>query len=134
MLLMVLSPVQAEDSYHQIVGTWEVTVNLSEPGLPPSFLALETYNLDGGLITSNNLPFLTRVGQGEWQKNGQQYTVKIKFYKFDPAGLPAGSIVVTHTISLDSKTEYSGVGTAVFCELDGTCQSVGFTSNGRRWN
>ena len=116
-----------------IEGTWETTVNLNDPSLPPSFKALETYNRDGGLITSNNMPFLTRVGQGEWEKNGQQYLVKIKFYRFDQNGLPAGSIIVTHTISLESKSEYLGVGTAVFCDLDGvTCQSVGFTSTGRR--
>lgn len=117
----------------QIEGTWETTVNLNDPNLPPSFLALETYNRDGGLITSNNMPFLTRVGQGAWEKNGQQYSVKIKFYRFDPNGLPAGTIDVTHAISLESRDEYAGVGTAQFCEPDGvTCQSVGFTTVGRR--
>jgi hypothetical protein len=117
----------------QLEGTWETTVNLNDPNLPPSFLALETYNHDGGMITSNNMPFLTRVGQGTWEKNGQHYSVKIKFYRFDPNGLPAGTINVTHAISLDSKSEYSGSGTAEFCEPDGeTCQSAGFTSSGRR--
>lgn len=117
----------------QIEGTWEVTVNLNDPNLPPSFAALETYTHAGGLITSNNMPFLTRVGQGGWEKDGQQYLVKIKFFRFDPNGLPAGTIAVTHSISLDNRDEYSGTGTAVFCELDGvTCQSVGFTSTGRR--
>ena len=131
--MVLLSPVQADDFDRQIAGTWETTINLNDPNLPPSFLALETYSRDGGVITSNNMPFLTRVGQGEWEKKGQEYFVKIKFYKFDPNGLPAGSIVVTHTISLDSKSEYSGVGTAVLCEQDGvTCLSVGFTSKGRR--
>lgn len=131
--MVLLSPVQANDFDSQIVGTWEVTVNLSDPNLPPSFLALETYNRDGGFTTSNNMPFLTRVGQGVWEKNGQQYAVKIKFFKFDPNGLPSGTITVTHSIILDSKSEYSGIGSAVFCELDGvTCQSVGFTSNGKR--
>ena len=119
----------------QIEGTWETTVNLNDPNLPPSFLALETYNRDGGLITSNNMPFLTRVGQGSWEKNGKQYSVKIKFYMFDGTGLPTGTIKVTHAISLDGSDAYSGVGTAQFCENDGvTCQSVGFTSEGRRLN
>ena len=118
-----------------IEGTWEVTVNLNDPNLPPSFQALETYNRDGGFVTSNNMPFLTRVGQGAWEKNGQQYSVEIKFFKFDPSGLPSGTITVTHSISLDSKNTYSGNGTAVFCELDGvTCQSVGFSSTGKRLN
>ena len=117
----------------EIDGTWETTVNLNDPNLPPSFLALETYNRDGGLITSNNMPFLTRVGQGSWEKNGKQYSVKIKFYMFDGTGLPAGTINVTHEISLEGSDAYSGVGTAQFCENDGvTCQSVGFTSVGRR--
>ena len=117
----------------QIEGTWEVTINLNDPNLPPSFAALETYTHEGGFVTSNNMPFLTRVGQGAWEKSGQQYLVKIKFFRFDQNGLPAGTIAVTHTINLDSRNEYSGTGTAVFCELDGvTCQSVGFTSIGRR--
>jgi hypothetical protein len=119
----------------KIEGTWDVTVNLSDPNLPPSFSALETYNRDGGFVTSNNMPFLTRVGQGAWEKNGRQYFVKIKFFKFDPSGLPAGTISIIHTITLDSKDQYSGTGTAVFCELDGvTCQSVGFTTVGNRLN
>jgi len=117
----------------EIEGTWETTVNLNDPNLPPSFLALETYNRDGGLITSNNMPFLTRVGQGSWEKNGKQYSVKIKFYMFDGTGLPTGTINVTHAISLESNDAYSGTGTAQFCENDGvSCQSVGFTSVGRR--
>ena len=138
MATILLSGVKAmatNASDPQIEGTWEVTVNLNDPNLPPSFAALETYTRDGGMITSNNMPFLTRVGQGGWEKRDQQYVVKIKFFRFDPNGLPAGTIAVTHTISLDSKNEYSGNGTAVFCELDGvTCQSVGFTSTGRRLN
>jgi hypothetical protein len=119
-----------------IEGTWETTVSLNDPNLPPSFLALETYNRDGGLITSNNMPFLTKVGQGSWEKNGQgQISVRIKFYMFDSNGLPTGTINVTHAISLESKDEYSGVGTAQFCENDGvTCQSAGFTTEGRRLN
>jgi hypothetical protein len=119
----------------EIAGTWETTVNLNDPNLPPSFLALETYNRDGGLITSNNMPFLTRVGQGSWTKNGKQYSVKIKFYMFDGGGLPSGTINVTHEISPEGDDAYAGVGTAQFCENDGvTCQSVGFTSVGRRLN
>ena len=133
---VLLSGVQAmatNETDSQIEGTWEVTVNLNDPNLPPSFQALETYNRDGGFVTSNNMPFLTRVGQGAWEKNGQQYSVKIKFFKFDSSGLPSGAITVTHSITLDSKNEYSGSGTAVFCELDGvTCQSAGFSSTGRR--
>lgn len=130
--MVLLTPARANEFDRQITGTWEVTVNLSDPNLPPSFLALETYSRDGGFITSNNMPFLTKVGQGEWEKKGQQYSVKAKFYKFDPNGLPAGLIIITHTITLDSESEYSGVGVAVLCELDGTCQSTGFTTQGRR--
>ena len=133
MLLSGVKSMATNTNDAQIEGTWEVTVNLNDPNLPPSFAALETYTHEGGFVTSNNMPFLTRVGQGSWEKSGQQYLVKIKFFKFDPNGLPSGTIAVTHTISLDSKTEYSGTGTAVFCEPDGvTCQSAGFTSIGRR--
>jgi hypothetical protein len=133
LLLSVVKAKGSNQSDPKIEGTWEVTVNLSVPGLPPSFEALETYNRDGGLITSNNMPFLTRVGQGGWERVGQEYVVKIKFFKFDPSGLPSGTINVTHTVRInDDKNEYDGRGTAEFCELDGTCQSVGFNSTGRR--
>lgn len=84
---LLLTPLQAMGADGQgrtIEGTWEVTVNLhvpdstSIPNLPSSFESLETYGRGGGLITSNNMPFLTRVGQGAWDKIGNQYFVKIK--------------------------------------------------------
>ncbi|HSE97160.1 MAG TPA: hypothetical protein VLD57_02745, partial [Blastocatellia bacterium] len=118
---LLLTPVPATGANgRSIEGSWDVTVNLHDPNLPPSFEALETYDRGGGFITSNNMPFLTRVGQGAWDKIGpHQYFVKIRFYKFDPSGLPSGTITVTHTITLNGKDEYTGVGTAVLCELDG---------------
>jgi hypothetical protein len=132
---LLLSPAQAMGAIgeNRIEGTWEVTVNLQDPNLPPFFTALETYSRGGTFITSNNLPFLTRVGQGGWEKVGDPYVVKIKFFKFDANGLPSGTITVTHTITLNGKNKYSGSGTAVFCELDGTtCLTVEFSSEGRR--
>jgi hypothetical protein len=135
-IALLLNPVQAvsgEADSHTIEGTWEVTVNLNNPNLPPSFEALETYSRSSGVITSNNMPFLTRIGQGAWQKVGNQFFVKIKFFKFDANGLPSGTITVTHTIRLNSKNEYTGTGTAVLCEADGTtCLSVAFDTEGRR--
>lgn len=122
-----------------IEGTWEVTVNLHVPDPPPipnlpsSFEALETYARGGGLITSNNMPFLTRLGQGAWDKAGNQYFARIKFYTFDPSGLPSGTITVTHTVVLGSDDLYTGAGTAVLCRPDGTsCVSIEFDSVGRR--
>lgn len=134
MTTVLLSPAESiAAGDRQIEGTWEVTIALQDPNLPPSFEAVETYAHDGGFLTSNNMPFLTRVGQGTWQKAGQLYTVKIKFFKFEPNGLPSGTITVSHTITLESKNEYTGTGTAVFCELDGTtCQSADFNSIGKR--
>jgi hypothetical protein len=85
------------------------------------------------MITSNNMPFLTRVGQGAWEKVGDQYFVKIKFFKFDPSGLPSGTITVTHTVTLNGKDKYTGIGRADLCELDGTtCVGVDFDTVGRR--
>lgn len=117
---------------HTIEGTWEVTVDLRDHTLPPFFEALETYGRGGGLITSNNMPFLTRLGQGSWERIGNGYFVKIKFFKFDPSGVPSGSITVTHTITLTSNDRYVGFGTAVFRELDGSTLSVQFVTEGRR--
>jgi hypothetical protein len=132
---LLLSPLQGVGVAAQsrtIEGTWEVTVSLHDPTLPPFFEALETYSRGGGIITSNNMPFLTRMGQGTWEKIGNHYSVKIKFFKFDQNGLPTGSITVTHTVRLNNDDEYSGTGTAVFHELDGSSFSVSFDSEGRR--
>ena len=132
---LLLSPVEAmaaNGNSHQIEGTWEVTVNLTDPNLPPFFEALETYTRGGGMITSNNMPFLTRAGQGAWEKAGNNYNVRIKFFKFGADGLPSGTITVTHTITLNGDDEYSGRGTAVFRELDGSSFSVEFDTEGRR--
>ena len=122
-----------------IEGTWEVTVNLHVPdlspipNLPSSFEALETYGRGGGLITSNNMPFLTRVGQGTWDKIGNQYFVKIKFFTFDLSGLPLGKIIVTHTVVLSGDDLYTGTGTANLCGSSETdCVTVDFDTVGRR--
>lgn len=135
--VFLLSPVQAMSATgeNRIEGTWVVRVNLNEANLPPFFTALETYGTGGTFITSNNLPFLTKVGQGTWEKQGQQYAVSIVFFKFDENGLPTGTIKVRHTLTLNGKNEYFGSGTALFCEADGTtCQSVAFDTEGRRLN
>jgi hypothetical protein len=131
---LLLGPFQAVGAVaqsHTIEGSWEVTVNLNDQNLPPFFDALETYSRGGGLITSNNMPFLTRVGQGAWERSGNKYIVKIKFFKFDTSGLPTGTIAVNHIITLKGD-EYTGIGTAVFRELDGSSISVDFDSEGRR--
>lgn len=134
---VLLSPIRAigASADNRIEGTWVVTVNLKDPNLPPFFTALETYGRGGTFITSNNMPFLTRIGQGTWEKQGDQYAISIVFFKFDENGLPTGTIKVSHTLTLNGKNEYSGSGTAVFCEADGTtCQSVEFDTEGRRLN
>lgn len=139
---LLLTPLQAMGADGQgrtIEGTWEVTVNLhvpdstSIPNLPSSFESLETYGRGGGLITSNNMPFLTRVGQGAWDKIGNQYFVKIKFFTFDPSGLPLGKIIVTHTVVLSGDDLYTGIGTANLCGPNETdCVKVDFDTVGRR--
>lgn len=122
-----------------IEGTWQVIVNLHVPdsfpipNLPSSFEALETYGRGGGLITSNNMAFLTRVGQGTWDKTGNQYFAKIKFFTFDPSGLPLGEIIVTHTVVLNGDDLYTGTGRASLCGPGETdCVTVDFDTVGRR--
>ena len=135
LLLFALEALGTTTEGYNLEGSWEVTVKLENQTPVPFFETLETYDRGGGLITSNNLPFLTRVGQGAWEKLGnRQYLVKIKFYKFDANGLPSGTITVTHTVTMQDKNEYSGTGTALFCDLDGTtCQAVDFNTEGRRF-
>lgn len=139
LLLTPLQALGADGQGRTIEGTWEVTVNLhvpdstSIPNLPSSFESLETYGRGGGLITSNNMPFLTRVGQGAWDKIGNQYFVKIKFFTFDPSGLPLGKIIVTHTVVLSGDDLYTGIGTANLCGPSETdCVKVDFDTVGRR--
>jgi hypothetical protein len=139
---LLLSPLEsrgAGSDSRTIEGTWDVIVNLHVPdpspipNLPASFEALETYSRGGGFITSNNMPFIARVGQGAWEKLGNEYFIKIKFYTFDPIGLPSGTITVTHAVTLNGKDEYTGTGTAVICGPDGTsCVSIEFNTTGRR--
>lgn len=116
-------------------GTWEVNVDLINPPpfLPEEFTALETYTRGGGMITSNDVPFLAKMGQGAWEKRGDQHCVKIKFFTFDPGGFPSGTITVTHTLTLSGKDEYTGQGRAVLCAPDGTtCATAHFDTAGRR--
>ena len=116
-------------------GTWVVTVNLAAPppGFGPSFTALETYSHGGGMVTSNNLPPVPRPGQGAWEKRGNQFAVVIQFFLFDQNGAPAGSVRVTHNITLKGNDEYTGAGEAKFFALNGSLlTTVAFTTEGRR--
>lgn len=137
LLITPMNAMGAAGGHNTIEGTWEVTINLHVPdpspipNLPSSFEALETYGRSGGLITSNNMPFLTRLGQGAWDKAGNEYVVKIKFYMFEPSGLPSGTITVTHKVVLGSDDVYTGAGTAEICGPGG-CVSIQFDSVGRR--
>ena len=137
LLITPMNAMGAAGRQNTIEGTWEVTINLHVPepspipNLPSSFEALETYGRSGGLLTSNNMPFLTRVGQGAWDKAGNEYFVKIKFYTFEPSGLPSGTITVTHAVVLGGDDLYTGAGTAEICGHGG-CVSIQFDSVGRR--
>ena len=119
----------------KIEGSWVVTVFLNNPPpfLPTSFTALETYSRGGGIVTSNNLAAGPRLGQGAWDKEGQQFEVGILFFILDQNGAQTGSIKVRHTVTLNGKNEYSGEGVADVCDAAGNLlASVSFTSEGRR--
>jgi hypothetical protein len=114
-------------------GTWEVTVNLTNPptGFPPSFKALETYSRGGGMVTSNNMSNIP-PGQGSWEKNGNRFTVTILFFTFDAGGAQTGSIKVRHNVRLNGQNNYTGAGTAEFRDAsDQILFTVPFTSEGR---
>lgn len=134
--LMGANPVLAgNQNGNRLEGTWVVTVAATAPNFPPSFIALETYSRGGGMVTSNNLPVpvLPKLGQGSWEKDGNQYAVVIQFFTFDENGAPNGSIRVTHTLNLQGKDAYSGVGEAEFRDVNGgTLFTLPFTSEGQR--
>lgn len=58
-------------SAHAIVGSWDVTVTLSNPppGLPPQQRALATFTSDGGTVESANAaPALRGASHGAWER------------------------------------------------------------------
>ena len=129
-----VNPVAGSDG-QTLEGSWIVEVSISLPGLPSSFTALETYSRGGGIVTSNDLPVaaVPKPGQGEWEKNGKAYSVVIQFFTFDTTGVASGTIYVSHTITLDGKDSYSGIGQAKFYDLSGNLLLTGgFTTLGKR--
>lgn len=117
-------------------STWVVDV-IVDPSLPTgNFVALETYNRGGGLVTTNNIPRAAGidVGHGAWERIGPNaYQVSIMFFVFNSDGSRAGSIEVSHVVTLVGADEYIGEGQASLRGTNGAVLATGaFRTTGRR--
>ncbi|MGD9892976.1 MAG: hypothetical protein AB7R89_26010 [Dehalococcoidia bacterium] len=85
-------------------GTWIVTANLDSapPGVPLTFMALNTFFPDGGFIETNQTtPIRSPVGHGQWVRAGDRlFSATFTFVTFDAQGVQTGIRQVTRSIRL----------------------------------
>jgi hypothetical protein len=113
-----------------LVGSWDtvVTPRDCETGVPipfiPPFIAVQTYNQGGTLLTSNlGAPGIaTLEGHGVWEHRvGREYSVAFRILKFNPDGTYAGRDVIRDVISLDiGGNSYSSTGAVEILDPNGT--------------
>jgi hypothetical protein len=113
MILCGTTPVFAGNggSGQRMEGTWLVTITVKEglPVLPPPFLALDTFDSNGGLIAEYNLPPLPLAGllissssaQGEWVRTGDRtFATTVLAFLFNQNRAPVGLFRFNRTIEL----------------------------------
>ncbi len=80
-------------------GNWSVTVTRIDPppGLPPTFLSLQTYFAEGLFLEESNTNLIRSSARGEWNAPGldakapeltsgrEQFTRSFLFFRFDAA-------------------------------------------------
>ena len=109
-----------------LTGSWDVTVTARdcESGTPLfSFLAVQTYNQGGTMLTSNlGAPGIVRLdGHGVWKHiKGRQYSVAFRVLKYNLDGTFAGKDVIRDVISLDLGSDtYTSTGTVDILDPNG---------------
>ena len=109
-----------------LTGNWVVTVTRTNPppGVPPTFLSLQTYFADGSFLEESNTPlmFVGRgLAHGDWEKIGhRQFSRSFLFFRFDASHNFIGTQVSTATITLseDGQT-LEEVGDLEIFDVDG---------------
>ena len=89
----------------QLTGTWLTTITLVNPppGVPTSFLALNTFFATGELIASSSQiqPSTRTLAHGGWIRVGnRRFLTTFTAFRFDAAGVFAGMLRVRRAVTL----------------------------------
>jgi hypothetical protein len=89
----------------QLTGTWLSTITLVNPppGIPSSFMALNTFFPSGELIASSSqiLPATRTLAHGGWTRVGnRRFVTTFTAFRFDPTGTFAGMLRVRRALTL----------------------------------
>ena len=86
-----------------LTGNWLVTVTRIDPppGLPPTFLSLQTYSADDLFLEESNTNLVRSSARGEWAKTGLwQFRRSFLFFRFDASRHFIGTARNRATITL----------------------------------
>ena len=105
--LAASSPAASTPKTQQLSGTWLTTVTLANPpqGVPPSFMALNTFFPSGELIASSSqvLPSTRTLAHGGWVRVGnRRFNSTFTAFRFDASGVYAGMLRVRRTMTLSA--------------------------------
>jgi hypothetical protein len=89
----------------QLDGTWltMATLDSAPPGVPLTFMTLNTFMPDGAFIEAGRPPSPMRsaIGHGQWVRAGDRlFTATFTFLTFDPRGVQTGIQQITRSIRL----------------------------------
>jgi hypothetical protein len=127
--LITIQAASGDSDSHEgktLTGNWVATVTRTNPppGVPPTFLSMQTYFGDGSFIEESNTPvmYLIRgLAHGDWEKTGhRQFSRSFIFFRFDTSRNFIGTQTATGTITLseDGQT-FEGVGEIKIFDVDG---------------
>jgi hypothetical protein len=105
--LATSSPAASTPKTQQLNGTWLTTITLVNPpqGVPPSFMALNTFFPGGDLIASSSqlLPSTRTLAHGGWIRVAdRRFASTFTAFRFDAAGVYAGMLRVRRTLTLSA--------------------------------
>jgi hypothetical protein len=106
-MLATSSPAASTPKTQQLNGTWLTTITLVNPpqGVPPSFMALNTFFPSGELIASSSqvLPSTRTLAHGGWARvANRRFASTFTAFRFDAAGIYAGMLRVRRTLTLSA--------------------------------
>jgi hypothetical protein len=105
--LAASSPAASTPKTQQLSGTWLTTITLANPpqGVPPAFMALNTFFSSGELIASSSqvLPSTRTLAHGGWVRVGnRRFNSTFTAFRFDASGVYAGMLRVRRTMTLSA--------------------------------
>ena len=115
-----------------IEGAWESSVTIRDCTSGAALRTLKGASVlhRGGTATAtNNLPPASNgIAIGSWKREATAavYTVRLRFYRFNPDGTAAGAQILTRgvTLSADAKTLTGTIATQVLDNADAVLQNV----------